>query len=144
MNSDRSYCVNALYVIVYFIVFFFKQKTAYEMRISDWSSDVCSSDLDRQPASRDLAQGLDLLAHRARGRSVSARQRKGESDHDPLHPRLARSEERRVGKECVSTCRSRLAPYHYKQNTNITKNHTDRNNIHDSPLRTTLSNISTT
>src|SRR3546814_18588107 len=29
------------------IVFFFKQKTAYEMRISDWSSDVCSSDLDR-------------------------------------------------------------------------------------------------
>src|SRR3546814_7967194 len=28
-----------------FIVFFFKQKTAYEMRISDWSSDVCSSDL---------------------------------------------------------------------------------------------------
>src|SRR3546814_7956208 len=30
-----------------FFVFFFKQKTAYEMRISDWSSDVCSSDLDR-------------------------------------------------------------------------------------------------
>src|SRR3546814_4427909 len=30
---------------VLFIVFFFKQKTAYEMRISDWSSDVCSSDL---------------------------------------------------------------------------------------------------
>src|SRR3546814_4461056 len=32
------------YVILYF--FFFKQKTAYEMRISDWSSDVCSSDLN--------------------------------------------------------------------------------------------------
>src|SRR3546814_4191922 len=31
-------------------VFFFKQKTAYEMRISDWSSDVCSSDLETQPA----------------------------------------------------------------------------------------------
>src|SRR3546814_1370426 len=30
-----------------FVVFFFRQKTAYEMRISDWSSDVCSSDLDR-------------------------------------------------------------------------------------------------
>src|SRR3546814_7032970 len=29
------------------VVFFFKQKTAYEMRISDWSSDVCSSDLER-------------------------------------------------------------------------------------------------
>src|SRR3546814_14352235 len=32
-----------------FCFFFFKQKTAYEMRISDWSSDVCSSDLDHQP-----------------------------------------------------------------------------------------------
>src|SRR3546814_7734804 len=30
---------------VIFVIFFFKQKTAYEMRISDWSSDVCSSDL---------------------------------------------------------------------------------------------------
>src|SRR3546814_9971566 len=29
------------------LFFFFKQKTAYEMRISDWSSDVCSSDLQR-------------------------------------------------------------------------------------------------
>src|SRR3546814_3740285 len=34
-------------VCVYFVIFFFKQKTAYEMRISDWSSDVCSSDLIR-------------------------------------------------------------------------------------------------
>src|SRR3546814_5092529 len=34
-----------LYVCLLFVVFFFKQKTAYEMRISDWSSDVCSSDL---------------------------------------------------------------------------------------------------
>src|SRR3546814_18802632 len=32
-------------VVVFFSIFFFKQKTAYEMRISDWSSDVCSSDL---------------------------------------------------------------------------------------------------
>src|SRR3546814_1971953 len=35
-----------LYVLLLFLFFFFKQKTAYEMRISDWSSDVCSSDLD--------------------------------------------------------------------------------------------------
>src|SRR3546814_5233322 len=34
--------------IVFVVVFFFKQKTAYEMRISDWSSDVCSSDLPAQ------------------------------------------------------------------------------------------------
>src|SRR3546814_1885924 len=34
--------------VICFFVFFFKQKTAYEMRISDWSSDVCSSDLDSE------------------------------------------------------------------------------------------------
>src|SRR3546814_4758567 len=37
-------------MVVLCLVFFFKQKTAYEMRISDWSSDVCSSDLDRAAA----------------------------------------------------------------------------------------------
>src|SRR3546814_6143406 len=36
-------------VFVFFFFFFFKQKTAYEMRISDWSSDVCSSDLLAPP-----------------------------------------------------------------------------------------------
>src|SRR3546814_8697299 len=36
---------NGYRIFLLFIVFFFKQKTAYEMRISDWSSDVCSSDL---------------------------------------------------------------------------------------------------
>src|SRR3546814_1455139 len=38
--------LDVLYLFVFFVVFFFKQKTAYEMRISDWSSDVCSSDLN--------------------------------------------------------------------------------------------------
>src|SRR3546814_8165782 len=38
------------------LIFFFKQKTAYEMRISDWSSDVCSSDLPRAFATDALAQ----------------------------------------------------------------------------------------
>src|SRR3546814_18500562 len=37
-----------------FFVFFFKQKTAYEMRISDWSSDVCSSDLDGHPRQHEI------------------------------------------------------------------------------------------
>src|SRR3546814_19183664 len=36
---------------------------------------------------------------------------------DPAHFREARSEERRVGKECVSTCRSRWSPYHYQKTT---------------------------
>src|SRR3546814_4372878 len=50
-----------LYAMFFFAFFFFKQKTAYEMRISDWSSDVCSSDL--------LYVGrraLPRLAHRSR------------------------------------------------------------------------------
>src|SRR3546814_13860551 len=43
---------------LFFLFFFFKQKTAYEMRISDWSSDVCSSDLRfAHRRDRDLAHG---------------------------------------------------------------------------------------
>src|SRR3546814_2105517 len=38
-------CLYDVFITVYVFFFFFKQKTAYEMRISDWSSDVCSSDL---------------------------------------------------------------------------------------------------
>src|SRR3546814_4606364 len=45
-----------LVVILVLFVFFFKQKTAYEMRINDWSSDVCSSDLDAHPCAQCLAQ----------------------------------------------------------------------------------------
>src|SRR3546814_11410699 len=56
-SSCLSYCVYCfcchdnirVFSIVFFCFFFFKQKTAYEMRISDWSSDVCSSDLVRSP-----------------------------------------------------------------------------------------------
>src|SRR3546814_5789068 len=41
---------------MFLFIFFFKQKTAYEMRISDWSSDVCSSDLARGAGSRSLGR----------------------------------------------------------------------------------------
>src|SRR3546814_19664708 len=55
------------------LVFFFKQKTAYEMRISDWSSDVCSSDLVAQPVEHeDRAFEAAQLAHRE-GQSVLSR-----------------------------------------------------------------------
>src|SRR3546814_10803750 len=97
--SDRIQCSDSC---KYDIFFFFKQKTAYEMRISDWSSDVCSSDLRL-----DLAGPIRLAAPMSFGIKVLG---------VPLaafmkrHP--ARSEERRVGKECVSTCRSRWSPYH--------------------------------
>src|SRR3546814_2905148 len=49
------------------MVFFFKQKTAYEMRISDWSSDVCSSDLLALQPEADLLAGHDTFEHRALG-----------------------------------------------------------------------------
>src|SRR3546814_1983996 len=90
--------------------FFFKQKTAYEMRISDWSSDVCSSDL-RPPV-------LPII--------YPSGERAAFVGIHYIYPLIGvgllgiltffvgnrRSEERRVGKECVSTCRSRWSPYH--------------------------------
>src|SRR3546814_2296466 len=93
-------------LVVWWVFFFFKQKTAYEMRISDWSSDVCSSDLNfgvfverqaRELASRD---GVRVTVVAPLG--------------IPPWPlsKAKRSEERRVGNECVSTCRSRWSPYH--------------------------------
>src|SRR3546814_2668425 len=92
-------------IIVFFcFFFFFKQKTAYEMRISDWSSDVCSSDLRLD----GLAHGLSPWGWRECGRSRNGRKQRGDGGQ-------VRSEERRVGKECVSTCRSRWSPYHYTQ-----------------------------
>src|SRR3546814_12715191 len=97
------------------------------MRISDWSSDVCSSDLGvAYPATVEGALAL----------SWSHRDRRGQADQlidtttGNIGPEAgttytvavhlngvldSRSEERRVGKECVSTCRSRWSPYHEKK-----------------------------
>src|SRR3546814_1997364 len=99
------------------IFFFFKQKTAYEMRISDWSSDVCSSDLLAVRVIHDeiflvhARRELDDLGRHFEERFVEA----AEQGHRPFGQTGVldhRSEERRVGKECVSTCRSRWSPYH--------------------------------
>src|SRR3546814_2385466 len=111
-----------------FVFFFFKQKTAYDMRISDWSSDVCSSDLGVRAhlvvEAGVLHRGADGVGEGAQhvqlalgevddlpepdakrpDRPVRAVERGGVED--------LRSEERRVGKGCVSTCRSRWSPYH--------------------------------
>src|SRR3546814_5568855 len=104
-------------------VFFFKQKTAYEMRISDWSSDVCSSDLNSWHWSRShdyersLGADADCSADECprirRQSSDQAAQVRSRQAPRPLRKadHIARSEERRVGKECVSTCRSRWSPY---------------------------------
>src|SRR3546814_5304307 len=93
--------------------FFFKQKTAYEMRISDWSSDVCSSDLYHHAASLlniGLVRVASLQVSQASLDLVSAPWLERKRRERPLLH--YRSEERRVGKECVSTCRSRWSPYH--------------------------------
>src|SRR3546814_14521817 len=98
------------------------------MRISDWSSDVCSSDLfSRYPGVRDL---MERTRNEARERgyveTVFGRRlyleyiQKGTQGQRAGAERAAitapmRSEERRVGKECVSTCRSRWSPYPSKQ-----------------------------
>src|SRR3546814_5557843 len=92
------------------LFFFFNQKTAYEMRIIDWSSDVCSADLSfggayirRRLPRLMLLQSLDdlLFVEPASLHYVRL-----------FRVGLYRSEERRVGKECVSTCSSRWSPYH--------------------------------
>src|SRR3546814_17689261 len=49
-----------LFFVIDIVFFFFKQKTAYEMRISDWSSDVCSSDLDDEQPGSDQRVTEDL------------------------------------------------------------------------------------
>src|SRR3546814_1587220 len=104
------------------LLFFFKQKTAYEMRISDLSSDVCSSDLERAPVATvahpaavlgGIPRHLRLHVGVGRGGRLTlvladlgahlARQRDRQA---------GRPEERRVGNECVSTGRSRWSPYH--------------------------------
>src|SRR3546814_20789729 len=115
--------------------FFFKQKTAYEMRISDWSSDVCSSDLNHHRyklgAGQDVSHGVSVLewcvtlqfpAHaliETNARHSSGRAFVPQSGGGPRRRRLQqhfetqrlRSEERSVGKECGSTARHRGPPY---------------------------------
>src|SRR3546814_19778554 len=106
---------------------FFKQKTAYEMRISDWSSDVCSSDLRLRPRCQRSRNPGEMRALRP-GNPMTDRLTitlaqlnpvvgdiGGNADRLRRARRVAaRSEARRVGKECVSTCRSRWSPYPLK------------------------------
>src|SRR5213082_1233889 len=75
------------------LFFFVKQKTAYELVSGDWSSDVCSSDLTTCSSACSCLRGFFLAAILCAGCS-------------------SRSEERRVGKECLTQCISRWSPYH--------------------------------
>src|SRR3546814_10312579 len=104
----------------YKIVCFFKQKTAYDMRISEWSADVCSSDLPRGGLScvgdamrwvKFCLFGMAAIAGPAFASPVQWTISEASSgvtvSHQGSSKAAVRSEERRVGKECVSTCRSR-------------------------------------
>src|SRR3546814_1361308 len=106
-------------------IFFIKQKTAYGMRISDWSSDVCSSDLLGRDRGRDklagggvIVQSLEQPVHPCRNGGAAHRRHLaglrdiGDGQNARHDLSRYRSEERRVGKEWVSTCRSRWSPYH--------------------------------
>src|SRR3546814_17185983 len=109
------------------------------MRISDWSSDVCSSDLlgvrgdraglgqnlatldfftaDAADQRTDVVAGLTLVEQLAEHLNPGHDGLLGVLDANDFDFFTDRSEERRVGKECVSPCRSRWSPYHYKKKT---------------------------
>src|SRR3546814_2319282 len=62
-----------LFFLLFFMFFFFKQKTAYEMRISDWSSDVCSSDLSSHAAPLPIMPCTPRIWPSTRRRRVMSR-----------------------------------------------------------------------
>src|SRR3546814_20804153 len=99
------------------------------MRISDWSSDVCSSDLDGRHGHRCC--NLTHLRDRV------------ESFHTKSSVSLARcrSEERRVGKECVSKCRSRWSQYHEQKKQDQGHSKTQIRNIERSLAETRIIEI---
>src|SRR3546814_15413238 len=111
------------------------------MRISDWSSDVCSSDLACSPNGFSWTYSTYALAN---GTGTALVEQGGKSwffltsdyafghalERDTSAAVKARSEERRVGKECVSTCRYRWSPSH---------KHKKRRDVHD--LRTTFERV---
>src|SRR3546814_13827107 len=101
------------------------------MRISDWSSDVCSSDLHGERGAQTVGGGELLMLALLLAVGGGMRYTQLTNDRGGIRDDMmvtnagdhlfvivnaackdARSEERRVGKECVSTCRSRWVPYH--------------------------------
>src|SRR3546814_21152455 len=101
------------------------------MRISEWSSDVCSSDL--------LKSGLGPNSNRWSSPQAKLWRRYSATEAPSINASIsarrpcrgARSEERRVGKECVRTCRSRWSPYQEKKNTYISTTGQSEENTHE-------------
>src|SRR3546814_18853897 len=122
-------------IYLYFLFFFFKQKTAYEMRISDWSSDVCSSDLSVYEAATQSSLTrrnrnfspfsrlhvfnrpvADTPSHKSQGRMTDGCRHPAHLTVSPFA--ACRSEARRVGQACVITCSSRWSQTNYYKTTN--------------------------
>src|SRR3546814_2833984 len=100
VSVDLYTCVFALYYPLrglFFFFFFFKQKTAYEMRISDWSSDVCSSDLRCRPV-------VDSGIAAPHGQAATAGSF-GNADGAPFHTAVAAEQ---IGR---ASCRERVCQY---------------------------------
>src|SRR3546814_17947470 len=113
-----------IFVLYFFLFFFFKQKTAYEMRISDWSSDVCSSDLILRQQPLDEKEGCAKIdaqfAVPLRGRDRVDRRRgegSGIVDEDVHFARLSGDRgdclvyslaRRQIGR---ASCRERVCQY---------------------------------
>src|SRR3546814_7842295 len=116
-SSLRTVCEHVwLYSIMLFL-FFFKQKTAYELRISDWSADVCSSDLPlARPAVILQAQHFPYLAHRQslRGHRSSPCSKTGRnlarSDRRKPHPDTLQQGGRLPSERVVAFNRNRWSP----------------------------------
>src|SRR3546814_1704030 len=98
---------SVLWIIEYCVVFFFNQKTSYEMRISDWISDVCSSDLWLRHVSYYRLSAYWLYFEHPKGHQGPRFFPGTTFERVTALYDFDRSEERRVGKECVRTCRYR-------------------------------------
>src|SRR3546814_1727796 len=97
-------CMRVVMIVVFVIVFFFKQKTAYEMRISDWSSDVCSSDLKEMPI--DVSNVAIWNAKTGKGDRVGYRiEGEGEKRRKV---RVFKSNSEQIGR---ASCRERVCQY---------------------------------
>src|SRR3546814_2975226 len=98
-----------------FLVFFFKQKTAYEVRISDWSSDVCSSDLrvwvyyfDTADPQRLMRTHVDLNTGQAGQDEIEVNNSVGATGSDNLAIRVHRHHTIEIGR---ASCRERVFQY---------------------------------
>src|SRR3546814_1742421 len=97
-----------LLVVLLLLFFFFKQKTAYEMRISDWSSDVCSSDLERlHDSPHHPSMASPQMGSHSRSSWRAHRHREGPSDATAGPPSGA-SRPFQIGR---ASCRERVCQY---------------------------------